>query len=202
MGLIQPLEDKGFALPARTKVSYWDAEKVTFPDLPPYASPSDGSSIGRSLNGCEPLSSTGKGVHCMYLGYHSKECPVGYTLNHSTGVCDLSDLQACLDAKQNICDDDLPPDLAEYQGCDRPTLKQCGDGSYVRDDTGICPTYCSDYLSCYNFALNNSSCADVQFMEFYSGQVFSYHISCAFKQLNFLPLLALDTHCSYEDVNG
>lgn len=147
-------------------LSYWHAEKVTFPDLPSYSSPSDGSSVGYALNGCQALDSDGTGVHCMYLGYFTKDCPVGYALDYSTGVCDLVDLRACLDAQPQICSDGLPPDLGGYPGCDRPELKQCEDGSYVRTDTGRCHTVCSDYLSCYNYVLNNSSCAGAQYMEF------------------------------------
>ena len=159
-------------------LSYWDAEKVTFPDVPSYSSKSDGSSAGYSLNGCQALDDDGMGIHCMYLAYSTKECPVGYELNFSTGQGDLNDLQACLDAQPEICEDGLPPNLAGYYGCDRPALKQCGDGSYVRSDTGICSTFCSDYLSCYNYALANSSCAGSQYFEFSYTDPENFSFSC------------------------
>ena len=137
-------------------LSYWDAEKVTFPDLPSYASPSNGSTVGYSLNGCRSLNNgTGKGVHCQYLGYFTKECPTGYELSYSTGQCQLTDLQACQDSQPLICEDGFPSDVTGVNDyCDRRPLKQCGDGSYVRADTGICPTQCSDALSCYDYIIS------------------------------------------------
>lgn len=147
-------------------LSYWDAEKITFPDLPSYSSPSNGSTVGYSLNGCRALDSDGRGVHCQYLSYKTKQCPVGYQLSYSSGQCQLNDLQACLDSQPVTCSDGLPPDLGGFPACDRPLLKKCSNGAYVRKDTGICPTVCSDYLSCYKHVLKNSSCASATYFEF------------------------------------
>jgi len=160
-------------------LSYWHAEKVTFPDIPSYRSVSDGSTVGYSLNGCQALDSDGTGVHCMYLEYFSKTCPIGYEMGFSSGVCELVDLQACLDAVPQICDDGLPPDLAGYYGCDRSELRACSNGSYVRADTGICPVPCTDYLSCYHHALDNSSCAGAQYFEFEYIDPENWSISCS-----------------------
>lgn len=160
-------------------LSYWHAEKVTFPDIPSYISVSDGSTVGYSLNGCLPLDSDGTGVHCMYLEYFSKTCPIGYEIDFSTATCELTDLQACLDSAPQICEDGLPPNLAGYYGCDRPALKECSDGSYVRADLGICPVPCTDYLSCYLHALESSSCAGAQYSEFEYVDPENWSLSCS-----------------------
>jgi len=66
-----------------------------------------------------------------------------------------------------ICEDGFPSDITGVNDyCDRRPLKQCNDGSYVRADTGICPQVCSDYSTCYNYALNDSSCASATYFSF------------------------------------
>lgn len=67
-----------------------------------------------------------------------------------------------------LCSDGFPPDLLGYYGCDRPALKQCSDGSYVNKSSfcPLAPQVCSDYDTCYNYALNGANCTGSTYFEF------------------------------------
>lgn len=67
-----------------------------------------------------------------------------------------------------LCSDGFPPDLLGYYGCDRPALKQCPDGSYVNQGS-YCQSVsqaCSDYDTCYNYALSGTNCTGSTYFEF------------------------------------
>ncbi|WP_370981007.1 hypothetical protein [Agaribacterium sp. ZY112] len=147
-------------------LQYWHAEKVTFPELARYRSESSGSTVGYSLNGCLAINESGPGVHCMYLESFTKTCPIGYELQGASGDCELVDLQACMNATPEFCEDGFPPNLNGYYGCDRPDLMLCSDGTYARQDIGICPTSCTDYLSCFEEAVLSSNCEADQLSNF------------------------------------
>lgn len=67
-----------------------------------------------------------------------------------------------------MCEDGFPPDLLGYYGCDRPAIKQCPDGSYVNKNAfcPLAPQVCSDYDTCYNYALSGANCTGATYFEF------------------------------------
>lgn len=70
-----------------------------------------------------------------------------------------------------ICEDGFPSDVLGYDdACDRRALKQCSDGSYVREDIGICPTLCTDAETCYEFVINETGGCPVGSSEDFSYQ--------------------------------
>jgi hypothetical protein len=62
-----------------------------------------------------------------------------------------------------MCSDGHPPNVYGYEdNCDRPTPKLCENGEYV-EDTAFCSVtngVCSDYDSCYQYALSKSNCSE------------------------------------------
>lgn len=157
-------------------LSYWKVEKVTA-----YEPAINKSKEGLSPISCRLLEPYGTGTECMYGDYLLKTCSEWYELNINTGLCDLdvTNLEACLnDTPPGLCSDGFPSEAGDYLNCDRPDLKQCSDGSYVRADTGICATVCSDHNSCYDHALNGSSCAGASYFEFNYTDPENYNFTC------------------------
>lgn len=80
--------------------------------------------------------------------------------------CDssTSNIASCQEGYQSspqICEDGYPPNVYGYEDyCDRPTPKQCADGSYV-ESSSYCPvdeSVCTDYDTCYQYAQNQANC--------------------------------------------
>lgn len=76
-----------------------------------------------------------------------------------------SDIASCQEGYQppvDMCSDGFPPNVYGYEDhCDRPTPKQCSDGTYVKAG-GYCSVsvgVCSDYDSCYQYAMSKASCS-------------------------------------------
>lgn len=155
-------------------LSYWKVEKVTA--LEPTVNK---SKEGLSPITCNLLEPYGTGTECMYGDYLLKTCSKWYELNITTGLCDITDLEACLDdVPPGLCSDGFPIEAGGYTNCDRPDLRQCDDGSYVRADTGICTTACNDFTSCYDHALGDSSCAGASYFEFNYTDPENYDFTC------------------------
>ncbi|WP_157608110.1 hypothetical protein [Teredinibacter turnerae] len=76
------------------------------------------------------------------------------------GLCSIEIIETC--------EDGFPPDLLGYYGCDRPAIKQCDDGSYVTSNTfcPLNPTVCTDFDTCYNYALSDASCTGATYFSF------------------------------------
>ncbi|AUD60366.1 hypothetical protein AYJ58_13160 [Shewanella sp. Pdp11] len=108
-----------------------------------------------------------------------RTCPLGYTISHATGMCNLTDPAACETVVEpEICNDGFPANTGEYQSCDRPDLKQCDTGEFVEKEGGICPLKCNDYQSCYDYALSKSSCSISEEFSFYYQDTSNFTYSC------------------------
>lgn len=86
------------------------------------------------------------------------------------------------------CSDGFPPNLLGYYGCDRPKIKQCDDGSYVRMHTHcpLVPKVCSDYASCLAYSQTEASCPSTALFEFSYTDPLNFSYSCN-EQLDPLP---------------
>ncbi len=117
---------------------------------------------GVPLNACQynPFPSR----DCEYRGEFPRSCGAGYLLDGEQ--CLLIDEALCLAQNASICSDGLPAAIGGYSNCDRPDFKTCSDGSYVRNDTGICPVGCSDYGSCREVAQQEANCPPTSLFEF------------------------------------
>lgn len=61
-----------------------------------------------------------------------------------------------------MCSDGYPPNVYGYEdNCDRPTPKKCDNGEYVQEDAycSVSNGVCSDYDSCYEYAISSASCS-------------------------------------------
>ncbi len=103
-------------------------------------------------------------------------CPAGYQI--SAGQCHL--LGECpVVAEDEICADGFPPQTGDYFSCDRPILKICGDGSFVREDIGICSQICTDYQTCLDFAVTGANCDSSQNFVFDYTDPENFSFSCS-----------------------
>ena len=107
-------------------------------------------------------------LRVVYADSFPLTCRACYQI--SSGQCVLvAECPADPDPEPELCADGFPPEAGHdlgYLTCDRPALRQCTDDSYVRDDIGICSTVCSDFQTCHDYALSNSSCDGAQNFEF------------------------------------
>lgn len=75
-----------------------------------------------------------------------------------------SDAESCQVGYQppvEMCSDGFPPNVYGYEdNCDRPTPKKCDNGEYVQEGAycSVSNGVCSDYDSCYQYAISNANC--------------------------------------------
>ncbi|MGO2355118.1 MAG: hypothetical protein ACTH58_10330 [Marinomonas foliarum] len=75
-----------------------------------------------------------------------------------------SEFEACESGYQppvEMCSDGYPPNVYGYEdNCDRPTPKKCDNGEYVQEGAycSVSNGVCSDYDSCYQYAISNANC--------------------------------------------
>ncbi|MFT2112014.1 hypothetical protein [Marinomonas sp. 2405UD68-3] len=76
-----------------------------------------------------------------------------------------SDAESCQVGYQppvEMCSDGFPPNVYGYEdNCDRPTPKKCDSGEYVEERAycSVSNGICSDYDSCYQYAITNANCS-------------------------------------------
>jgi len=131
--------------------------------------------VKEHFSGISPPSQIEPGLNlntCVYNPFPDRDCEyisndlvmscgAGYALDN--GQCKLTSLEACQAAAEpEICADGFPAD-AHPAGCDRRDLRECGDGSYVDLEYGVCPVTdspydCWNYDSCYTIAFDVHNC--------------------------------------------
>lgn len=77
-----------------------------------------------------------------------------------------------------ICPDGLPENLNGYPACDRPPLTQCVDGPIIEADTQICPSVCTDFDTCQQYAISMANCAGATYFEFNYTNASQWNYDC------------------------
>lgn len=115
---------------------------------------------------------------------HSSSCATQYSYKSAGMVywqnqsCENPDSSGYCPEPIIICPDGLPEDLNGYPACDRPTLTQCVDGSIIEASTQICPSVCTDFDTCHQFAISKASCAGATYFEFYYINASKFKYDC------------------------
>jgi hypothetical protein len=105
--------------------------------------------------------------------YHYNMSCFGPTGNSLTGshnidrlICiSTSTFESCESGYEppvEMCSDGFPPNVYGYEDyCDRPTPKKCDNGEYVQEGAycSVSNGVCSDYDSCYQYAITNANCS-------------------------------------------
>lgn len=141
---------------------------------------------GHSLNGSSPSAvatsiqnKVGSTTFCVSYDLKPFGDPVAYSMTcyRSSGssygsynivksLCSSStDAESCQVGYQppvEMCSDGFPPNVYGYEdNCDRPTPKECDNGEYVQEGAycSVSNGVCSDYDSCYQYAISNANCS-------------------------------------------
>ena len=114
------------------------------------------------------------GVRGIVDETHNSTCATQYSYKSAGNVywydkaCNNPDELGRCEEEVILCEDGLPEVIGTWDTCDRLPLKQCVDGSVVDEANGICDKICTDYDTCYEFALDNleEQCAQSTYFEF------------------------------------